>query len=98
MTRKDSDTWACIICQKETSKSVICLSCQHEEMKKQKQRKGSITAQQIWFIENKLLNKIESQISGQILLELFPDYDYELDNLSTEQGKDLIAKLLEIVE
>lgn len=98
MTRTNSATWKCIVCGSETSENVICRGCSFAEMNKQKDEAGSITAQQIWFIETKLLSKLESQITYSIILEIVPEYDYDMENLSTNQGKALIAKLLDAVE
>jgi hypothetical protein len=98
MTRVNSDTWHCVICGYECQGGVVCRECEYAEMNRQKLKPGSITAQQIWYIEKKLLTKLESDITAKIIFEIIPEYDYDMEELSCQQGKDLIAKLIQCVE
>lgn len=98
MTRFDNDRWNCIICGREVVKKVICSDCEYFEMDKQKSAPSSITGKQIWYMETHLFTKLDSQTTINIILQIVPNYDYDLGSLSTNQGKSIIAKLLDAIE
>ena len=96
MSRTNSKMWKCIICGGSVCDNVICWGCQIEEMKKQKTLPGSITDAQIYFI-NRRITEIGAKTAYQIILSEIPEYDYDMENLSTQQAKNITAKLLEAV-
>jgi hypothetical protein len=93
--RSDAETWTCIVCGGEARDSVVCRECEMNEQARQKNAPASITQKQVWFIENKCLSKLNSETTQKIFLETIPEYNYDLDGLSTEQGKKLISRFLE---
>mgnify|MGYP003500166455 FL=1 len=94
--RNSAKTWTCIICGNEAMDAVVCYSCTLKEWKRQKELPGSITAAQIYFIE-KQLGKLDSTTSYNILFEVVPEYNYDMELLSTEQAKEITAKLLDAI-
>ena len=94
--RSSAKTWTCIVCGNDAMDAVVCYECTLKEWKRQKELPGSITAAQIYFIE-KQLGKLDSTTSYNIFFEVFPEYDYDMELLSTEQAKEITAKLLDAI-
>lgn len=97
MTRKNADTFRCIVCGEETNNQIVCHGCTIKELKKQKEEPGSITVQQIYFMERKCLTKLDTQATYRIFLDVIPEYDYDIENLSCQQAKEIISKLLDAI-
>jgi hypothetical protein len=98
MARADTSTWKCVMCGEVThNNEVICYGCTIKEWKKQKEELGSITVAQVYFIEKKCLTKLPSDKTIDIILSVVPEYDYDIENLSCEQAKDITAKLLDAI-
>jgi len=98
MSRTNSRMWNCIKCGDSVCDDVICWGCKIEEMKKQKLAPGSITEAQIYFIEYKCIAKLGAKTAYKMILSVIPEYDYDMEKLSTQQGKDLTAKLLDALD
>jgi len=97
MARISADRWRCVVCNKHDSFGLICYDCSNAEREKQRAERGSVTVKQVSYIEY-LMTKTDSKTSSSILFDVIPDYDYDLENISMNQGGNIIAKLLEITE
>jgi len=91
--RASKNVWRCILCGSEAIDKVICYLCETKEFEKQKSEEGSITESQIWFIENKTVDMITIQ---EVIKNEYPEFVWQLHNLSTEQAKRLTKLLLRI--
>lgn len=94
--RASKNVWRCIVCGSEAIDKVICYSCEMKEFEKQKSEAGSITEAQLWFIENKTVDRLTIEKVLLIAESEFPKNVWELENLSTEQAKRLTKILLGI--
>lgn len=91
MSRINNTTFTCIICKNDTDNSIVCRNCEIEEMKRQKSEPGSITVQQIWYIEHRLgADKITIQ---EAIKEVNSECVWAIEDLSCEEGKK-VTKIL----
>lgn len=91
--RTSKNVWRCIVCGSGAIDKVICYSCEMKEFEKQKSEAGSITESQLWFIENKTVDMVTIQ---EVVKNEYPEFVWQLHNLSTEQAKRLTKILLDI--
>jgi hypothetical protein len=75
--------------------SVVCYPCSEMEKNRQRHDKGSVTQKQVWYIE-RLIKDMDTKTTGEIIYSVIPDYSGDLNELSTQQGKNLIAKLMSL--
>jgi hypothetical protein len=92
MPRRASNFWNCIICDRETE-GIICYKCAERERERQRNEPGSLTYKQLSYIEY-LVSDLDTKTTGEVLLEICPDYAGELETLSANQAGGVIAKLL----
>ena len=84
----------CIVCGNETEpiNQVICIDCESKEKIKQRQLPGTITTKQVSYIEH-LMEGMSTQESSEILWSALPEYDGDLENLSTNEAGIIIKTL-----
>lgn len=82
--RKNSDTWFCILCGRESS-DIVCHGCSLKEKERQRQLPGSVTMRQVNYIVH-LLSRANCEFDG------------DLHELNVEDAGQLICNLIGWVE